>query len=157
MGHAIKLPRVCLQSVIIIHNRKAIKSPFRSNPTVSKTSTMPDKKCHSHQRHGEFSSQIKKMSKKPLKYNPEEVMVMKVDMAQDMFNFAMDTTRASLGKFKKEDEPGMAKHCVDMFNAEFGEHWMSVVGDNFGIAVNQEGNFAHFHMGPKEFVIYKAA
>merc|ERR1712200_73174 len=29
-----------------------------------------------------FSSQIKKMSKKPLKYNPEEVMVINVDMAQ---------------------------------------------------------------------------
>ena len=104
-----------------------------------------------------FSSQIKKMSKKPLKYNAEEVMMMKVDMNQEMFNFAMDTTRASLGKFKKEDEPGMAKHCVDMFNAEFGEHWMSVVGDNFGIAVNHEGNFAHFKLGPKEFVVYKAA
>ena len=110
---------------------------------------MPEKKG--------FSSQIKKMSKKPLKYNAEEVMMMKVDMNQEMFNFAMDTTRASLGKFKKEDEPGMAKHCVDMFNAEFGEHWMSVVGDNFGIAVNHEGNFAHFKLGPKEFVIYKAA
>ena len=97
------------------------------------------------------------MSKKPLKYNAEEVMMMKVDMNQEMFNFAMDTTRASLGKFKKEDEPGMAKHCVDMFNAEFGEHWMSVVGDNFGIAVNHEGNFAHFKLGPKEFVVYKAA
>ena len=38
-----------------------------------------------------FSSQIKKMSKKPLKYNPEVVTVVKVDMAQDMFDFAMDT------------------------------------------------------------------
>ena len=105
-----------------------------------------------------FSSQIKKMSKKPLKYNPEVVTVVKVDMAQDMFDFAMDTVIPQcLRKFKTEDEPGMAKHCVDKFNAEFGEHWMSVVGDNFGIAVNHEGNFAHFHMGPKEFVIYKAA
>ena len=51
-----------------------------------------------------FSSQIKKMSKKPLKYNPEEVMVFKVNMAQDMFNYAMDIARESLGKFKKEDE-----------------------------------------------------
>merc|ERR1712179_734277 len=56
-----------------------------------------------------FSSQIKRMSKKPLKYNPEEVMVVKVDMAQDMFNFAMDVARECMGKFKKEDEPGMAK------------------------------------------------
>ena len=46
-----------------------------------------------------YLSLIKKMSKKHLKYNAEEVMVMKVDMAQDKFNFAMDTTRASLGKF----------------------------------------------------------
>merc|ERR1712018_966849 len=67
-----------------------------------------------------FSSQIKKMSKKPLKYNPEEVMVINVDMAQDMFNFAMDTARECLGKFKKEDEPGMAKHAVDKFNEEYG-------------------------------------
>ena len=51
-----------------------------------------------------FSSQIKKMSKKPLKYNPEVVTVVKVDMAQDMFDFAIDTVTASLGKFKKEDE-----------------------------------------------------
>merc|ERR1712156_1120999 len=68
-----------------------------------------------------FSSQIKKMSKKPLKYNPEEVMVVKVDMPQDMFNFAMDTARECLGKFKKEDEPSMAKHAVDKFNEENGE------------------------------------
>ena len=102
-----------------------------------------------------FSSQIKKMSKKPLKYNPEEVMVVKVDMAQDMFNFAM--ARECLGKFKKEDEPGMAKHAVDKFNEEYGEHWMSVVGDNYGVDVCHVGNFAHFNMGSKNFVIYKAA
>merc|ERR1712080_138109 len=86
-----------------------------------------------------FSSQIKKMSKKPLKYNPEEVMVVKVDMAQDMFNFAMDTARECIGKFKKEDEPRMAKHAVDKFNEEYGEHWMSVVGDNFGVDVCHQG------------------
>merc|ERR1712203_1293231 len=84
-----------------------------------------------------FSSQIKRMSKKPLKYNPEEVMVIKVDMTQD--------------------EPGMAKHAVDRFNEEYGEHWMSVVGDNYGVDVTHQGNFAHFHMGSKDFVIYKAA
>ena len=89
-----------------------------------------------------FSSQIKKMSKKPLKYNPEEVMVVKVDMAQDMFNFAMDTARECLGKFKKEDEPGMAKHAVDKFNEEYGEHWMSVVGEDYGVDVGHVGNFA---------------
>merc|ERR1719167_2056017 len=104
-----------------------------------------------------FSSQIKRMSKKPLKYNPEEVMVIKVDMTQDMFNFAMDVARECTGKFKKEDEPGMSKHVVDKFNEEFGEHWMSVVGDNFGVDVGHQGNFAHFHMGSKDFVIYKAA
>ena len=58
-----------------------------------------------------FSSQIKRMSKKPLKYNPEEVMVVKVDMAQDMFKFAMDTARECLGKFKKDDEPCMLSIC----------------------------------------------
>merc|ERR1712080_455440 len=68
-----------------------------------------------------FSSQIKKMSKKPLKYNPEEVMVVKVDMPQDMFNFAMDTARECMGKFKKEDEPSMAKHAVDKFSEEHGK------------------------------------
>ena len=103
-----------------------------------------------------FSSQIKKMSKKPLKYNPEEVMVFKVNMAQDMFNYAMDIARESLGKFKKEDEPGMAQHIVTKFNEEYGEHWMAVVGDNYGIAVAQAGNFGHFHMGTKDFTIYKA-
>ena len=104
-----------------------------------------------------FSSQIKRMSKKPLKYNPEEVMVRKVDMEQDMFNFAMDVAKECMGKFKKEDEPGMAKHAVDRFNEEYGEHWMSVVGDDYGVDVSHQGNFAHFHMGPKEFVFYKAA
>ena len=104
-----------------------------------------------------FSSQIKRMSKKPLKYNPEEVMVIKVDMTQDMFNFAMDVARECMGKFKKEDEPGMANHTVNKFNEEFGEHWMSVVGDNYGVDVTHQGNFAHFHMGSKDFVIYKAA
>merc|ERR1712154_621468 len=49
-----------------------------------------------------FSSQIKRMSKKPLKYNPEEVMVRKVDMAQDMFNFAMDVARECMGKLRKK-------------------------------------------------------
>merc|ERR1712224_484683 len=104
-----------------------------------------------------FSSQIKRMSKKPLKYNPEEVMVIKVDMAQDMFNFAMDVARECMGKFKKEDEPGMSKHVVDRFNEEYGVHWMSVVGDNYGVDVGHQGSFAHFHMGSKDFVIYKAA
>ena len=104
-----------------------------------------------------FSSQIKKMSKKPLKYNPEEVMVVKVDMAQDMFNFAMDIARECLGKFKKEDEPAMANHVVVKFNEEYGEHWMAVVGDNYGVAVAHKGNFGHFHMGTKDFTIYKAA
>ena len=104
-----------------------------------------------------FSSQIKRMSKKPLKYNPEEVMVIKVDMTQDMFNFAMDIARECMGKFKKEDEPGMVNHTVIKFNEEFGEHWMAVVGDNYGVDVSHQGNFAHFHMGSKDFVIYKAA
>ena len=104
-----------------------------------------------------FSSNLKRLSKQPLKYNPEEVMMIKVDMDQDMFNFAMDTARDALGKFKKEDEPGMSKYAVDQFNEEFGEHWMSIVGDNFGVAVGYKGNFAHFHMGSKDFVIYKAA
>jgi hypothetical protein len=104
-----------------------------------------------------FSSQIKKMSKKPLKYNPDEVTVIKVDMVQDMFNFAMDTSKECLGKFKKEDEPGMSQHAVVKFNEEFGEHWMSVVGDSYGVAVGHQGNFAHYKMGGKEFVIYKAA
>merc|ERR1712203_95570 len=61
-----------------------------------------------------------------------------------------------MGKFKKEDEPGMAKHAVDRFK-EHGEYWMSVVGDNYGVDVTHQGNFAHFHMGSKDFVIYKAA
>ena len=103
-----------------------------------------------------FSSQIKKMSKKPLKYNPEEVMVINVDMAQDIFNFAMDKARECLGKFKKEDEPGMAKHAVDKFNEEYGEQWMLVVGDNYGVDVGHVENFAQFNLGSKNFVIYKA-
>merc|ERR1712198_755794 len=104
-----------------------------------------------------FSSQIKRMSKTPLKYDPEEVMVIKVEMTQDMVNFAMDIARECMGKFKKEDEPGMANHTVIKFNEEFGEHWMAVVGDNYGVDVSHQGNFAHFHMGSKDFVIYKAA
>merc|ERR1712244_175570 len=84
-----------------------------------------------------FSSQIKRMSKKPLKYNPEEVMVIKVDMTQDVFNFAMDVARECMGKFKKEDEPGMAKHAVDRFNEEHGEHWMS----DFHISPNRVFQF----------------
>ena len=97
------------------------------------------------------------MSIKPLKYNPEEVMVINVDMAQDMFKCAMDTARERLGKFKKKDEPGMARHDVDKFNEEYGEHWRSVVGDNYEVDVGHVGNFAHFNMGSKNFVIYKAA
>ena len=110
-----------------------------------------------------FSSHIEMMSKKPLKYDAEEIMVIKVDMVQDMFNFAMDVARECMGKFKKEDGPGMAKHAVDRFNKEHGEHWMSVVGDNYGVDVTHKGNFAHFHIGgrhhigSKVFVIYKAA
>merc|ERR1712179_317603 len=98
-----------------------------------------------------FSSQINKMSKQPLKYNPEEVMMIKVDMDQDMFNFAMDTARDALGKFNKEDEPGMSKYAVNQFNEEFGEHWMSIVGDNFGVAVGYKGNFAQNHFGIQRF------
>ena len=96
------------------------------------------------------------MSKKPLKYNPEEVTIIKVDMNQDMFNSAMDVARECMVKFKKEDEPGMAKHVVDKFNEEYREHWMSVVGNNCGVNVCHHGSFALFHMGSKDFVIYKA-
>ena len=103
-----------------------------------------------------FSSQLRKMPKKPLKYNPEEIVMIKVDMTQDMFNFAMEVAKECIGKFKK-DEPGMFKHAVDRFNAEHGEHWMSVVGDDYGVAVKHQGGFGHFRMRGKDFVIYKAA
>ena len=33
---------------------------------------------------------------------------------------------------------------------------MSVVGDNYAVEVGHVGNFAHFNMGSKNFVIYKA-
>ena len=104
-----------------------------------------------------FSSQLKRMTRKPLKYNPEEIVMIKVDMTQEMFNFAMEVAKECIGKFKKEDEPSMSKHAVDRFNAEYGEHWMSVVGDDYGVAVNHQGDFGHFRMGGKDFVIYKAA
>ena len=103
-----------------------------------------------------FSSQIEKMSKKALKYNPEEVMIFKVDMPQEIFDFATDTARECLRKFKKEDEPSMAKHAADKFNEEYGENWISVVGDNYGVDVGHKGNFAHFNMGSKDFVFYMA-
>ena len=104
-----------------------------------------------------FSSQLKMTTRKPLKYNPEEIVMIKVDMTQEMFNFAMEVAKECIGKFKKEDEPSMSKHAVDRFNAEYGEHWMAVVGDDYGVAVNHQGDFGHFRMGGKDFVIYKAA
>merc|ERR1712126_631705 len=104
-----------------------------------------------------FSSQIKRTSKTSLNYNPEEVMVIKVDMDQDMFNFAMGVAREGMEKLKKVDEPFMVKHVVDKFKKEYGEHWMSIVGDNYGVDVCHQGNFAQFRMGTKDFVIYKAA
>ena len=103
-----------------------------------------------------FSSQIKKMSKKPLKYNPEEVMVIAVEMYQEQFDFAIEVAKEALGKFKKEEEPAMAKFVASKFNERFGLPWMSVVGDSYGLVVSHKGNFAHFHVGPKDFVIYKA-
>ena len=57
-----------------------------------------------------FSSQLKRMSKKPLKYNPEDVMVIAVDMNQEQFDYAIDMAKEALGKFKKEEEPSMAKY-----------------------------------------------
>merc|ERR1712212_750805 len=129
----------CIELTSVILDSSLRKLEFITNHT--NTIMAPNGKA--------FSSQIKRMSKKPLKYNPEEVMVIKVDMAQDMFNFAMDVARECMGKFKKEDEPGMSKHVVDRFNEEYG--------DNCGVDVGHQGNFAHFHMGSKDFVIYKAA
>ena len=102
-----------------------------------------------------FSSQIMNTSEKSLKHLPEEVTVITVDMGQDMFNFAMDVARECLRKFQKEDEQGMAKYAVDKFHEEYGEHWVSVVGENYGFDVIHQENFAHFHMESKDFVIYK--
>ena len=103
-----------------------------------------------------FSSQIKKMSKKPLKYNPEEVMMITVEMDQEQFDYAVEMAKEALQKFKKEEEPAMAKFISSMFNERFGLAWMAVVGDNYGLNVTHKGNFAHFHVGPKDFMIFKA-
>ena len=122
--------------------RKVLLSSNHTNSVI-----VPDRKA--------YSSQIIRMSEKSLKYIPEEVTVVNVDMNQNMLNFAVEVARECLGKFKKEDDLGMAKHTVDKFNEEYGEQWMSVVGDNFGFAVRYQRNFAHFHMKSKDFVIYK--
>ena len=66
-----------------------------------------------------------------------------------------DNSQRTFGKIKKEDKSSMAKQAVDKFYEEYGEHWMSVVGDNHEVDVGHVGNFAHFNMGI--MVFYKAA
>ena len=130
-----------------IINSAQRKVSYTSNHTNSVI--VPDRKA--------YSSRIIRTADKLLKNIPEEVTVIHVDMGQNMLNFGMKVAKECLEKFEKEDEQGMAKRTVDQFNEEYGEHWMSVVGDNYGVDVSHQGNFAHFHMGSKDFVIYKAA
>ena len=62
-----------------------------------------------------FSLKLERLgSKKPLKYSPEDVIVIAVDMNQEQFDFAMECAKDALGKFKKEEEPAMAKHIADV-------------------------------------------
>ena len=106
------------------------------------------------------------MSKSPLKFNPEDVMIVKIDMNQDQFDFAMEVAKSCLDKFGARDEPGMSQHMCEKFNAKYGVHWVCVVGSDFGFDVGHKGHYAHFQMNQrykdkprqeKYFVIYKVA
>ena len=55
----------------------------------------------------------------------------------------------SFEKCAAGDDPGMANYIVDRFNDTYGTHWMAIVGDNHGCAVNHNGNFARFHLTKK--------
>ena len=84
-----------------------------------------------------------------LKFNQEEVKIIEVDMDQEHFDFAITVAKESFDKCAAGDDPGMANHIVDRFNDTYGTHWMAIVGDNHGCAVNHNGNYAHFHLTKK--------
>ena len=49
------------------------------------------------------------------------------------------------------------KPCKTSLDAEFGPVWCAAMGENFGAFVTyQQSQFAHFYLGPNEFVVYKA-
>merc|ERR1719322_1211254 len=81
-----------------------------------------------------------------LKFNQEEVMIIEVDIDQQHFDFAITVAKESFEKFAAGDDPGMANHIVDRFNDTYGTHWMAIVGDNHGCAVNHNGDYAHFRL-----------
>ena len=106
------------------------------------------------------------MANEPLKFNPEEITIIDVDMNQEHFDFAIEVAKDCFGKFGARDDPGMAQHVVDRFNDKYGVHWLAVVGNNHGCAVGHKGNFAHFYLNQrykdkprqeKYFVIFKVA
>ena len=84
-----------------------------------------------------------------LKFNQEEVKIIDVDMNQEYLDFAITVAKESFEKSAAGDDPGMANHIVDRFNDTYGTHWMAIVGDNHGCAVNHNGNFARFHLTKK--------
>ena len=63
----------------------------------------------------------------------------------------------SQNDFNKKDVNHFNKRYVtwttfgwpDRFNDTYGTHWMAIVGDNHGCAVNHNCNFAHFHLTKK--------
>ena len=84
-----------------------------------------------------------------LKFNQEEVNIIEVDMDQEHFDFAITVAKGSFEMCAAGDDPGVANHIVDRFIDTYGTHWMAIVGENHGCAVNHNGNYAHFHLTKK--------
>ena len=70
------------------------------------------------------------MSNKPLRYNPEEVMVIVVDMHQDQFDYTIEVAKEALNTIGKINDTDMAKFMTNKLNEKFGPTWMSIIGDS---------------------------
>ena len=93
----------------------------------------------------------------------DKVEVSCMDMPEDQFKQVLDVVvrclegrsrRSSEGGFNKTDVAQTIKSALD---AEVGPVWSVVTGEAFGMFVTYEKcQFAHFYVGPNEFVVYKA-
>ena len=94
----------------------------------------------------------------------DKVEVSCMDMPVDQFQQVSDVVIRCLDRCRRRrsSEGGvskteMAQTIKSALDAELGPAWSVVMGDAFGMFVTYEqSQFAHFYVGPNEFVVYKA-
>ena len=93
------------------------------------------------------------------------VEVSYMDMPEDQFQQVLGVVVRCLDRISSSSRRSvdgvsmsdMVKIIKSTLDAEFGPVWSIVMGNAFGMFVTYEkSQFAHFYVGPNEFVVFKA-